>query len=115
MPPTSYVDRDGANASSSAVYEMENAISRQGQIKGVIYTFSLAMRAPSLWRKMVLLSGLTFISQESMMSSVNGNAGTRNKRKVHTSRNNEICQNKWRLIGVERSINLIECFLDLFS
>ena len=31
MPPTSYVDREGANASSNAVYEMEDAVGRQGR------------------------------------------------------------------------------------
>ena len=70
VPPTSYVDRDGANASSSAVYEgggrcKQVKIGSRGRCS--IHTFNLAMRAPSLCRNIVRLSGLILISQVSMM------------------------------------------------
>jgi hypothetical protein len=77
----SYVDQEGANASSSSVCgrEIQDGLMRQAIN---IHTFNLAIRAPSLRKNIVRLSGLTLISQVSMMFLVRERRGKARKKHV---------------------------------
>jgi len=93
-------------------------------------TLSAATNLSSLCKNSVRLSGDTFIStasvetwseQEYWMHSKAQAAGIRTRTETNeqkpkrTTRNDEISNNKWRLVSIERFIHLIEGLLYLRS
>ena len=70
------------------------------------------MRLFSLCKRIVRLSGLTLISHESTKRCFHHEVHER-LAELHTSRQDKVCNDERRLVGIKRTINFVDRFLHL--